>query len=307
MESIANVFKSLPTTTVHQSRLQLYQPTRRPVWAERKIQTPWGSALVRGKLGQGHADAVEAICRNAEAYRVVEETGHLQILVDPYKVRCSVGGGSVYPQSSLWMRLTELREASITLEVPQHGLRVLGGIIDRVEESTATRHNPLTGQPRAMWRVTFDPAFAALLCQDLHLNYDPIPLSQLQFGVSQAVARHILTHRDQPNGGWLVDTLLHAVGAVQPTDPSATVRNRRRELDKDKDNLARLGIALAGKRLYRMDTLSNTEGTVLSKAEVLPQEAPQPRESPLREEPKPQAAPAQDEPVKAPCEQLTLL
>src|SRR5690554_1146804 len=88
-----SALEQLPTSTAHQARLQLYQPTRRPKWAERVIETPWGTATVRGKIGQVHADIVESICRHAEDHRIVAATGHLQVLVDPYKVRVSVGGG----------------------------------------------------------------------------------------------------------------------------------------------------------------------------------------------------------------------
>lgn len=242
------ILSGMPTTTAHQARLQLYQPTRRPTWQARVIETPWGTATVRGKLGQVHADIIEAICRNAEDHRVVAATGHLQILVDPYKVRVSVGGGQPYSRDTLWKMLTELREASITLEVPAQKLKVLGGILDRVEESPASRINPLTGKPRQLWRVTLDPAFAAMLQGDLQLHYDPAPLARIDTGVSQAIARHILTHRDQPTGGWQLDRMIELVGAG---GDSGTMRNRRREVNKSAAQLKQVGIVLENDRLFR--------------------------------------------------------
>lgn len=246
--TVAEVLKSIPTTTAHQARLQLYQPTRRPKWLERIIETPWGKATVRGKLGQVHADIIEAICRHAEDHRIIAATGHMQILVDPYKVRVSVGGGTAYSKDTLWRMLTELREASITLEVPSQHLKVLGGILDRVEESPATRVHPITGKPRQLWRVTLDPAFAAMLRADLHLYYDPAPLAKLDCGIAQAIARHILTHRDQPAGGWLVDSLIKLVGAG---GDSVAMRHRRRELHASADGLKALGILVEGERVRR--------------------------------------------------------
>ncbi len=247
-ESVAEILKSLPTTTVHQSRLQLYQPTRRPKWVERVIATPWGTATVRGKIGQVHADIIEAICRHAEDHRTIPETGQLQILVDPYKVRVTVGGGSAYSRDTLWKMLTELRETSITLDAPAQGLKILGGILDRVEESPATKINPLTKKPRQLWRVTLDPAFAAMLREDLQLHYDPAPLAKIDVGIAQAIARHILTHRDQPTGGWLIDSLIQLVGAG--TD-SSTIRNRRRELHQAAEALKPLGIIVEKDRIRR--------------------------------------------------------
>lgn len=246
-----DILKTLPTTTVHQSRLQLYQPTRRPKWLERVIATPWGTATVRGKLGQVHADIMEAICRHAEDHRTIPETGQLQILVDPYRVRVTVGGGTAYANDTLWKMLTELRETSITLEAPSQGLRVLGGILDRVEESPATKINPLNNKPRQLWRVTLDPAFAAMLRDDLQLYYDPAPLAKIEAGVAQAIARHVLTHRDQPTGGWLLDSLIKLVGAG--TDGTA-IRNRRRELHKATESLKTVGVLLEGDRVRRIET-----------------------------------------------------
>ncbi len=245
---VAEVLKQVPTTTAHQARLQLYQPTRRPQWMERIIATPWGTATVRGKLGQVHADIIEAICRHAEDHRIIAATGHMQILVDPYRVRVSVGGGTAYSKDTLWRMLTELREVSITLEVPSQGLKVLGGILDRVEESPATRINHLTKKPRQLWRVTLDPAFAAMLREDLQLHYDPTPLAKIEAGVAQAIARHILTHRDQPTGGWLIDNLIHAVGAG---GDSVAMRHRRREVKACTESLRSVGLVVEDGRIYR--------------------------------------------------------
>lgn len=239
---------SIPTTTAHQARLQLYQPTRRPQWQKRVIDTPWGKATVRGKLGQVHADIIEAICRHAEDYRLIPETGSLQILVDPYRVRVTVGGGKPYAKDTMWSMLQELRETSILLEVPTKELKVLGGILDRVEESPATRMNRLTGKERALWRVTLNHAFTALLQADLHLTYDPAPLAKIETGVAQAIARHILTHKTQPQGGWMLDSMIDLVGAG---GTSVDMRNRRRDVRKCVASLRAVGIVLEGTRLTR--------------------------------------------------------
>ena len=243
------VLKSLPTATAHQARLQLYQPTRRPTWQERVIETPWGTATVRGKIGQVHADIIEAICRHAEDHRVIPATGHMQILVDPYRVRVTVGGGKPYSRDTLWRMLTELRETSVTLEVPSRKLKILGGILDRVEESQATRLNRVTGGQRKLWRVTLDPAFAAMMRDDLQLFYDPAPLAKIETGVAQAIARHILTHREAPSGGWVIDNMIRAVGAG---GDSVSMRHRRRELHASADSLKAVGIAIEDGRLVRV-------------------------------------------------------
>lgn len=253
---VKELMQDVPTSTVHQARLQIYQPTRRPQWSERKIEAAWGSALIRGRIGQVHADIVEALCFCAEDHRVLEPSGHLQLLVDPYKVRVSVGAGKAYSMDTLWRMMSELREASITLEVPKLKLKVLGGILDRVEESPATRLNRFNGKPRQLWRVTFDPAFALMLASDMHLHYNPLTLAKIPTGVAQAIARLILTHRDQPKGGWLIDNLIDAVGAG---GSSQTVRNRRRDVNKSADALAEIGIVVKDNRIYKKETKDISE------------------------------------------------
>ena len=80
-----------PVSTVHQSRLQLAQPTRRPKMLTRNIETPWGQGVVVGKYGMGHVDFVEGIFHNADKKRRDEEGG-IEIIVDPYRVRMTAGG-----------------------------------------------------------------------------------------------------------------------------------------------------------------------------------------------------------------------
>jgi hypothetical protein len=238
--------KKIPTSTAHQSRLQLFQPTRRPKVLARTIETSWGTATVNGKIGQVHADILEAFCRQAKAFRV-SATGQIQILVDPYKIRTSVGGGKEYSGDTLWKMIEEIKSVTIELRAPAQKIRVMGGILDLIEESPATviSHN---GKPRQLWRVTFNAAFSMLLAEDLALTYDPAPLAKLKAGISQAIARHILTHKDQPNGGWVLDDLIKTVGAGET--PTA-MKDRRKEIRADSESLANVGVILDGKRLFK--------------------------------------------------------
>lgn len=235
----------IPTSTAHQSRLQIFQPTRRPEKLTRKIVTPWGTATISGKIGQVHADIVEALCHYALDFRTIEETRQLQVLVDPYQIRKSVGGGKPYSGDTLWKMFRELREASIELNAPAQSIRIVGGIIDLAEKSpllTLSRN----GKERPLWRITFNAAFALLLANDLHLRYDPASLAKIETGVSQAIARHVLTHRHTPTGGWHLDNLIRVVGAG---GDSATMRNRRRSVKKDMAALANVGVLVKNQRV----------------------------------------------------------
>ena len=243
----ALTLRQLPTTTVHQSRLQIFSPTRRPSDAKREIITPWGTATVTGKLGQAHADFVEAILKHARDWRS-SDTGQIQILVDPYVVRTTIGGGSKASYEQMWRVAQDVMRALIDLKTSS--LRVVGHIIDNIEESNARVPNPLNRGERALWRVTFAPAFVHLLGGDLHLHYDPKEIAMLTTGIAQAVARHVATHSREPRGGWHIDGLILIVGAG---GSSQTLRDRRRELRRDSLGLLKLGLLLEGGRLRRCD------------------------------------------------------
>lgn len=251
--SAALLGRLLPTSTAHQSRLQIFQPTRRPKWQERRIETPWGLATVRGCIGQVHADVLESLCRYAEASRVVPETGHLMLLVDPYKIRVTVGAGEAYSKTTFWRLLTELRKVSVMLDISSPQIKMLGGILSSVAGSTATRPNRLTpGRDRSMLRVTLEPSFALLMAEDHPFYYDPAPLAKLKCGIAQAVARHVLTHRESPQGGWLIDTLIQAVGAGGVNN--ADLRKRRMELNARRELFAEIGIVIKDGRVTKTDS-----------------------------------------------------
>ncbi len=83
----------LPASTRTQSRVALFQPTKRPTRRTGEWQSSAdGKRRVRvtGRLGQRHADVLEAICFTALARRDIEDGG-LELIVDPYRIRRCVG------------------------------------------------------------------------------------------------------------------------------------------------------------------------------------------------------------------------
>jgi len=87
-----------------------------------------------------------------------------------------------------------------------------------------------------------------LLENDLRLYYDPAPIARLQHGISQAVARHVLSHKNAPIGGWHLDTVIVAVAG---TVTSKAMRNARFRLREDADELKTLGLVLDGQRVKK--------------------------------------------------------
>ena len=91
-------------------------------------------------------------------------------------------------------------------------------------------------------------ALVMLLERDLSLYYDPAPIARLQHGISQAVARHILSHKTEPLGGWYLDT---AIMAVAGKVASKAMRDARFRLKEDADELNALGLVLDGDRIRK--------------------------------------------------------
>jgi len=244
----------LPTSTTHAIRLCLFQATRRPQVLKREtILTPWGKIKISGKLGQQHADVLEAICYEREKKGSTED-GRIKLLVDPARVRRRANQVS---GSSFDHVLEELQQAVIQIIEPTK-LACSGHLIDHIDKALRSdgthivRDNPLGGQ-RHLWRVEIGKAFCKLVSGDIWLGYDPARLARLDHGISQAVARHVLSHRAQPVGGWHVDTLIEAVTAGAVRAGSTAIRDRRRELHRDAPALLDSGILIEAGRLLKVD------------------------------------------------------
>jgi len=241
----------IPTTTVHQARLQVFQPTRLPKDCVREIETSWGVAKIDGKLGQVHADIVESIFYYADRTIKLED-GRVVITVDPYKIKKSVGGGKEYSYQTINKRIDEIMKALVKLEIYATEQEVTAHIIDKVVKSKRMLYNPINGSKgskRHMWEVTISNEFMQLIREDLPLHYDPLPIAKLDTGIGQAVARHILTHKSEPKGGWIIDNILIAVGVN--CNKTQEIRNRRRDIKNDAPNLAKLGIFIENNRIRK--------------------------------------------------------
>lgn len=241
-----------PTSTVLQARVALFQPSQRPrPLKDQVIKTKYGECTVKGRLGQRHADLLEAMLFCAEKRREINDGG-IELLVDPAQVR-KVLSDSRYSYEQIEKLIVELRTATITIKVDHFDFPIIGGLIDHVVPSQMVRYDPITKGDRNLWRVRLGIALVTLLENDLSLYYKPAPLARLQHGVSQAVARHVLTHKHAPTGGWHLDTLIKAVYGDDPS--SKQMRNARARIKEDKEGLSSLGINIDEKnRIERLTT-----------------------------------------------------
>ena len=232
----------LPTATAHQARLQIYQPTWAPRNIERTIETPYGSGTIKGRLGMQHALLMEALQYCALLTRPLDNGG-LAILIDPHDLRKEMAGreGSRYGWETIMALTGDLR--SSVIRGTYSGWPIMDGILDRLVPSDAyKRLHPVTGEQRPMYLAEITPTYRAWLeCDPLPLHYQPSPLARLHHAISAATARWILTQRDEPRGGWKLDTVISAVGDV-PT------RKRRWQLWDDRADLETAGVLIDDKR-----------------------------------------------------------
>lgn len=233
-----------PTSTALQARVMIYQPSQRPqARMGQWMETGFGRCRVTGRLGQRHADIVESMLYVAERRREISDGG-IELLIDPAKLRRTLSDHQ-YSYDRIKKLLLDLRAATVEIVTPELALSgdsIIGGLIDHVIPSPMTRPDPLTGGSRHLWRVRLGVTLVILLERDLSLYYPPAPIARLQHGISQAVARHVLTHKHEPAGGWHLDTLIRAVSGE--TANNMTLRNYRRRLREDANGLVEIGIEI---------------------------------------------------------------
>jgi len=237
-------FEKLPTTTVLQSRCQLFQPTRRPKPSTgTAITTAWGTVSVAGTLGQSHADVMEAMMFTALQVRE-DAVGRTKLLVDPHQIRMTAGGGKQMSGEQLRKIINDILGAILVLKTDKQ--EVKGHILDTVEAAAKTAINPLTGAAeQRLWRVTLSREWSELIKRDIGRAYDPQPIAKLTYGISQAVTRHVLTHANQPAGGWKLDGLIGAAGG------DASDRNMKRRMKEDAEAMAECGVVIDGDRVFK--------------------------------------------------------
>ena len=199
-----------------------------------------------GRLGQRHADMLEAVQFCAER-RLDEESGSVKLLVDPARIR-KLMSDHRYSLEQCWTILKELCGCVIEIETPK--IRIMGGIIESAEYTkSVTRPDPLTGGQRRLWTIRLGKAWIELMRLDMTYNGNPELIILLKSGISKAVARFMLTHsmQRQPNGGWMLDSVIHAVAGNLDVSRMKKARHRLR---CEASALHKIGVQIAIDRVY---------------------------------------------------------
>ena len=253
-------------STVSQSRLGVFEPTRRRL-GERKqftISGVWGTATITGRLTQRHRDLLDVL-PEATVQQAQTPDGCRHLLVDPHRLRMALGRrrGEKVPTTQAIGLLEDLTEALVEIRTTS-GLVCLGHIFDealyRAREvaneagarlPAGTKKTVRARPERTLWRVKVAAGWTRFIAQDLAYSYDIEKVMALQHGVSAAIARLLLTHRSSPIPTG-VATVLTQVGI--PAGECQARWNARRRLCADRDGLRDLGISLDAKAgMLRLD------------------------------------------------------
>ena len=238
------------TATVHESRLNIFQATRRPVMKDEIIKTAWGKVRVKGKLGQGEQDVLESLFFTAIKKRTYKD-GKITIIVDPAKVRKAA---RLLSETALDNAMFNLVNTAIEIFEPKK-LAGVGGLISFVDKSSdLTAKNPITSfkkeaaDERHLWEIEVGQIIKRLWDGDILLWHDPSDICKLRHGATQALARLVLGHKETPNGGWLLNTLIQQTcGELCEQE----LKDRRREIKKDAAELANIGIIIDKDRVNK--------------------------------------------------------
>lgn len=246
MKKTTSTSDRLPTATATPIRLQVFQPTRRPKQLVRTIETAFGSVSVDGRLGQAHADLLECVMFHSVHHEIIR--GRLGVLVDPYRIRKAMGGGqAAYSGGRIKDFERDLLRAVMTVETPK--IEIRGHILDKVVEAKTTATDPrkwlgTASAERHFQLWVFSEEWTKLVREDIGRFYDPAPLCRIEHGSVSALARHVLTHQHQPNGGWKLEGLIKAAGVERRQDKV------RQEMRGSAAALAEVGIQIDGDRVF---------------------------------------------------------
>jgi hypothetical protein len=236
---------AIPTATVCENRYNIFQPTDRPKEKTTIVQIKNGTIKVTGKLGQAHKDILEFIKYNYIKYGYTQD-GRLAFLIDLYQLRKALGKKTLYSYETLNKMLKDLIRT--TVEIDTETIKITGNFLALVAESKVEVKHTKLGTIRKLTRIEFSKLGTMLIENDIKLFYDPIPIMKLKHGISKALARYVLSHRNQPKKGWKLDTILHFL--LGENAKTQTIKDAKRLLKRDIEQLKKCGIFIENNRVF---------------------------------------------------------
>lgn len=244
------------TTARDMCRVPIFAATRRPMKVtQRRVETPWGWAIITGRLAQNHRDILDATRLVALTWYKEGSHGDICALLDSSRLRAELGWER-WTYRQILKGLNDLLDTKIQASFPHwtdttHALmrvreftapplaRRKKGAIKNIKSKrrtvAANADEGLAIHGGTLWEVTFSVAWVALF-QDLPMTY-PSRVFAMQSGAAQAICRFMLSHA--PGARYGVEAAFAAVGI--PGERHA----RRRALEglsRDMEAMSEVGV-----------------------------------------------------------------
>lgn len=231
---------SIPANTV---RLAVFQPTRRPrMMTSTLMENEFGSVTMTGQLGQRESDFYHAMLATAlDCW--IEGAGRLCVKVDLYRV-ARVLSDKPYSGALAKIHLDRLKSATLRWRSKQRrGFEGAGNIIAdydfAVEPGNGGPAGPFGGN-RRIYLIKFGEKWSQSVLDDIPVLYDVAAVCRFKYGITQAVAKLMLSHRQ----GWrqTLDTVLDWLLVFERQNR----RQAKRRLISEQRALCAVGIEFDG-------------------------------------------------------------
>ncbi|MBU2762227.1 hypothetical protein [Acidithiobacillus caldus] len=180
----------------------------------------------------------------------------MSVMVDPYRLRKAISAGrTMLPYAHIHKLLRDLRLAEVEMEwhSTKRSYRSTDAIIATVVESTATKRvatgtfaqrseDGVDKDYRDMLKITFGQGMTRLLRDDHNVHYALNTVVGMKHGLSQAIARYCLSHREVHERFDGICERVGWVGFNAGRKTASASRKAKMELLDDAAALATLGI-----------------------------------------------------------------
>lgn len=260
--SIQNNSKPFPTSTVTQSRVNLFDATYRSnkthlledgdavVMKKRITETSWGKCEVIGmSLTQAHKCALEAMITSYEAI-YQHDTGEITLLVrvsDALKIMKTKNNHSWFYGLLKDLCLTQVKIQTKKLLIEGHIVNEFYWSTIPDTKTRSSAKNVATEWNQTLLGVTLGNAYLQLYQDDLNIYYPKLvrDISSLRYGESMALVRFLITQ--QSIYSIKFDTLYEIICGSTTRQKKSKVK---KNINSESDKLIQFGISFDGKMFH---------------------------------------------------------
>jgi len=258
IKEIRRKLDNIGVATVTQNRTPIFEPSNKPREGVRTYEGGYGEytkLTIEGRLGQTHKSLLETILWKKELYDYIYaeqivgdeviKIKYLKVLYDREKIRKHLSSNGKYSWQGYEELLKDMMRTIITLE-KEEGKRTRSPLVidlyDSPTKKPVSSRSPIIPKEVSLTTIVLGSVITTLIDTEIKFIYDPKPITSLSSGVSQALARFLITHKKHPQAGYNLRELVKRLGC--PAEGMGW-RNIKRALKQDADQLEANGIAIS--------------------------------------------------------------